>query len=337
MITRAQKVRLGVFVAASLALLVVTLIVLAGVQVVSRKDAYTVRYTVSMSGLEPGAQVKYNGVRVGTVDALRINREDVSEVVVTLSLDRGTPVKTDTKAVVNLAGITGLKFIELTGGTSGTDFIEPGGEIPAGESLLDKLSGRAEAIAEKAELLLNQLGTATSPENRERVFKVVDHAGELIDTAKATLDENRENVRVAIENVRNATEHATAVLDRLDHEGTAALVAIRQAAEGLRDGIDRAQIAATVKNVEHLTATLRTAIDGADLPGILAAVKGVAGDARGVMKNVDLTVLRSRDTLAASLAYLQEGLENFSQFAQSIRENPSLLFNAPREHERNAQ
>jgi phospholipid/cholesterol/gamma-HCH transport system substrate-binding protein len=171
MITRAQKVRLGLFMTISTVLLVGTMVVLAGLELGRQRDTYTVRYTTSMSGLEPGSSVKYNGVRVGSVDALRINREDVAEVIVTLSLEHGTPVKKDTKAVVNMAGITGLKFIELSGGTSGSGFVEPGGEILGGESTLDKLTGRAEAIAEKAELLLNQLNKAVSDENRERVLR----------------------------------------------------------------------------------------------------------------------------------------------------------------------
>lgn len=321
MITRSQKVRLGVFVAVAATLLVGTLVVLAGLQVVEKRDVYTVRYTgISMSGLEPGASVKYNGVRVGRVDSLRINREDVSEVVVTISLDAGTPVKKDTQAVVNMAGITGLKFIELTGGTSKSEFVEPGGEIKGGESTLDRLTGRAEAIAEKAELLLNQLNKAVSDENRERVLKVVDD----ID---AILADNRENVAATVRNLRAASEGLSSTLANLDREGTATLAAVRQLAEGLRDGADREKVARIVQNIDRVAAGLRTTLDTADLPG-------VAASARRLLENLDMTVVRSREDLFASLSYLLEGLENFSEFARNIRENPSLLLSGPKEHER---
>ncbi|MBM4396037.1 MAG: MCE family protein [Deltaproteobacteria bacterium] len=325
MITRAQKVRLGVFIAVATALLVGTLAVVAGLQVASERDTYVVRYAgLSMSGLEPGASVKYNGVRVGRVDALRIDRDNVSEVVVTLSLEKGTPVKKDTRAIVNLAGITGLKFIELTGGTSKSEFVQPGGEIEGGESTLDRLTGRAEAIAEKAELLLNQLNKAVSDENRERVMKVVDDV-ELL------LAENRENVAVITGNLRDASDGLATVLKNLEREGTAALVAVRQVAEGVREGTDKGQVARIAQNVERVTASLRATVEQADMP---TTVKAIAGAAHRMIENIDMTVVRSREDLFASLSYLLEGLENFSEFARSIRENPSLLFSSRREQER---
>jgi len=148
MITAAQKVRLGVFVTLTTLIFVGTLAVLTGLRLSEQRDTYFIRYRMSLSGLEPSAQVKLNGVRVGRVDGIRIDRDDPNVVIVDVSLDRGTPVKKDAKAVVTLAGITGLKYIELTGGSREAAFIEPGGEIPAGESVLDRLTGRAEDIAE---------------------------------------------------------------------------------------------------------------------------------------------------------------------------------------------
>ena len=87
-------------------------------------------------------------------------------------------------------------------------------------------------------------------------------------------------------------------------------------------------------NVEKVTATIRTAVDQADLPAIGTQVKALMAVAKRVVDNVDLAVVRGREGLTASLTYLQEGLENFSEFANSIRENPSLLFSAPKEQER---
>ena len=102
MITRAQKVRLGVFLTVSSTLLIGTLAVLAGLRLAEERDTYTIRYHMSLSGLEAGSPVKFNGVRVGRVDSIRIDREDPATVVVAVSLDAGTPVKKDTRAIVNL-------------------------------------------------------------------------------------------------------------------------------------------------------------------------------------------------------------------------------------------
>jgi len=334
MITRAQKVRLGIFVATTLALFVGTLAVLAGIRLVEKRDEYTVRYHMSLSGLEVGAQVKYNGVRVGSVETIRINPEDVGEVVVTLSLDLGTPIKQDTKAVVNLAGITGLKFIELSGGTSGSAFVAPGGEIQAGESMFDRLTGRAEAIAEKVEIVVNQIAAYTTPENRERLYKVVDHVDELAVTTRGTIEENRANVLRVTTQLGTTIGRLDETLVGLESDAKRTLRAIRTLSESLEREVDAKQVKRVVANVEHVSADLRRAVEQADVPAMALQIKDFVAAARRVADSLELTILRGREDVFASLGYLLETLENLTEFSRLIRETPSLLLGSSEEQER---
>ena len=116
MSTRAQKVRLGIFLVSAALIFGGSIVVLAGLKLWNPKDRYFVRYEESISGLELGSTVKMKGVRVGQVEDIDIG-DDVESVVVTLSLNPGTPIPEDTRAVMTSIGITGLKFIELTGGS----------------------------------------------------------------------------------------------------------------------------------------------------------------------------------------------------------------------------
>ena len=341
MVTRSQKVRLGVFVVVSGALLVGTLAVLAGLKMSERRDEYTVRFTVSVSGLEVGAQVKYNGVRVGQVEAVKINRENVSEVVVTLSLDHETPIKKDTRAVLNMSGITGLKFIELTLGSRESDFLEPGDEIPAGESFLDRLSGQAEEIAQKAELVLNNVNKMLDEENRQRVTAVLANveeftgaAADLATSATQLVDENRDNVRAITSSLAEAAAGFDGVVEDLHAEILATLRVARTTIASLGETVDRDQVRSVLSSVERLMNGARRKVEAADVEGVLAKVSTLAERATRLMTNIDLTVLKSREDLFASLNYLLEGLENFSEFARMLRENPSLLLRGPSEEER---
>src|ERR1043166_2592537 len=63
---------------------------------------YRIHFTDSVSGLALGDPVKHRGVDVGMVDA---------------KLRKNTPVKTDTTASLAWKGITGVVFIDLTGGS----------------------------------------------------------------------------------------------------------------------------------------------------------------------------------------------------------------------------
>lgn len=334
MITRAQKVRLGIFVAASLTLFVGTLVVLAGIRLGERRDEYTIRYHMSLSGLEPGAQVKYNGVRVGSVTAIKINPQDVGEVIVRVSLEQGTPIKKDTKAVVNMAGITGLKFIELSGGTSLSEFVAPGGEILAGESMFDRLTGRAESIAEKIELVVNQIATYTTDEKREQFYRVVDHIDELVVTTRGTIEENRPNILRITTTVGGSAERLDKTLIELEADAKRTMRAIRDLSEGLSREVDARQVRRVVSNVERVTADLKRAVEKADVPAMAVQVKEFVSSARRVSDSLELTILRGREDVFASLAYLLETLENLTEFSRLIRETPSLLLGSSDEQER---
>src|SRR5436190_6352463 len=78
---------------------------------------YRIHFAESVSGLALGDPVKFRGVDVGTVKTLSIDTVDPHLVQVDVRLRKETPVKTDTRASLNLKGITGVVFIELNGGS----------------------------------------------------------------------------------------------------------------------------------------------------------------------------------------------------------------------------
>ncbi len=79
---------------------------------------YRIRFEESVSGLSLGDPVKFHGVDIGTVKAMKIDTADPNLVQVDVSLRKEAPVKTDTKATLKLKGITGTVFVELNGGSN---------------------------------------------------------------------------------------------------------------------------------------------------------------------------------------------------------------------------
>lgn len=71
----------------------------------------------SVSGLNVNAPVKYRGVDVGRVRAIRLDPENPEQVRLLFAIDRGTPIKEDTEAVLKTQGLTGIAYVELDGGT----------------------------------------------------------------------------------------------------------------------------------------------------------------------------------------------------------------------------
>jgi ABC-type transporter Mla subunit MlaD len=222
-VTRAQKVRLGVFVFVSLVLLGAMTVVLVGSRLTEKEDTYFARFAETVSGLEAGAPVKYQGVRIGSVTGIEIDRDDITRVLVTLRLKKDTPVKTDSIVVLNTMGITGLRFIELTGGTNESDLLKPGSLIESGASLLNRLTGKADIISEKVELLVNNLIAMTGARQREDFDAIVAHlretmegASKLVRDNQGTVDKAAKDLAAAADNLRQVSERLGSTLDTLD-------------------------------------------------------------------------------------------------------------------------
>jgi phospholipid/cholesterol/gamma-HCH transport system substrate-binding protein len=287
-----------------------------------------------MAGLDAGASVKYNGIYVGRVEDLTINRKDVGQVIATISLKAGTPVKKDTKAVITSTGITGSKFIELSGGTSESEFLPPGGEIPTGESFMDRLTGKAEDIAAKVEILATRMNELVSAENREKIIKAVENIDKLAVSTRETIDENRSDVRAVIINLKSSTIKLDSTLTSVETEATAALKEIRILAANVNSAVEKDKLRNIVTNIDKISNEARLAVDNAKLQGIVNKVNALIDVTTGTVGNIDTTVLRGRDDLFASLSYLEETLENLAEFSRMIRENPSMILSGSQAKER---
>lgn len=87
----------------------------------------------SASGLKPGAAVEIAGVEVGRVKMIGL-KED--RALVTLAIQNGTKLYSDTIASIKTRGIIGEKYLALSPGGGG-DPLKPGDAIRDTESGLD--------------------------------------------------------------------------------------------------------------------------------------------------------------------------------------------------------
>jgi ABC-type transporter Mla subunit MlaD len=136
----------------------IVVIVFGGMKFWTHHDQYKVIVNDSVYGLETGSKVYFEGIRIGTVTDIAIAKAP-GAVQITVEVDAGTPIHTDTHALLQYAGITGLREIDLRGGTDGAPLLSPGGVIPQGETPLDELQRRARAIGERSEELMQRAQT----------------------------------------------------------------------------------------------------------------------------------------------------------------------------------
>jgi phospholipid/cholesterol/gamma-HCH transport system substrate-binding protein len=176
----------GVFVIVlGVALVAAVLWLAAGAGGRKQYEPYQSIIQESVSGLDVGAPVKYLGVEVGKVRQIRLDPKNPQHVQLLLLIERGTPVKEDTLAVLKTQGLTGIAYVELSGGSVDSPLLvaKVEGEVPAIQSK-PSLSARLEnvftSVLANLDRTSNSLNATLDVENRA-AFKAM-----LADTAALT-------------------------------------------------------------------------------------------------------------------------------------------------------
>lgn len=302
MATRSQKVKLGIFLTAAGALFAATVAVFAGLAFLSDEERYYVRFEESVTGLEVGAPVKLRGVQVGTVQDIELDPEDLERVRVTVSVDTDVRIPEDSRALLMMQGITGLRFVEIRGGSAEADPVPAGGTIPPGESVLTRLSGSAEDLALQGDRLLTNLLHLTDADNREQVAEVLERANattarleellaELTGVAAQThalLRENRPHIRRTLANV-----------DRTSDE---------------------------VATLAETTGEVVERVDPATLEGGIDGVTEALDSLGELIDRVTRILDHSQGEIRGTVYNLRIAAESFRELAESLQRQPSRLF-----------
>lgn len=334
-LTKAQKVRLGAFLITGATVLGGSILILAGLRVWEERDVYSVRFSDSVGGLEPSAQVKYQGLRVGRVDSMAIAADSPGEIEVVLSLEAGTPLHEGTTAVMDTSGLTGLKTINLTGGDPRQPRIPPGSRLLPGESFLDRVTGKAEAVVVKAEVIANQLAKWTGDENRLRVERILDGMDKLIFDVDALIVDAHDPLTDTLEAVALVSRKTAAfetramtTLDVFDRELAQTAKTARGALASVDktvSAVDGAELNKTViaarKAMENLNNRLSDAEAGVAIKELTRALKETAT----LLDEADLIIRAGREDFVVSLAYIRDAAEDLREFSRIIAQDPSIL------------
>lgn len=294
-LTKGQKVRLGAFVGAGLTVLIGATLLLAGRALTEKRDNYTVLFSnksASFSGLSVGSDVSYSGIKIGRVETLGIQDKDVSVIRVTISVTSGTAIAIDSKASLGSQGITGMKFIDISRGSTKVALRKPNDTIPAGDSMLDSLAERAGSIGEKLDDLMTHMQAMTGEPAQKQLQQILDQTAGI-------LTDNRPNIAAIIENARKSTEQLALLTAR------GALV------------MDHADNLLT--DLGGTTKELRKSLS------LRSEVETTLGKADKVLDGLSLVVVRSQGDIDVTLRHLRDAAADLRDFSQAVKDNPTLL------------
>ena len=202
-------------------------------------DRYYAYMEESVTGLSVDASVKYRGVGVGRVKEIALNPDNPQQVRLTLEIERGTPIKEDTIAILDVQGLTGLAIVDLTGGSRESPPLEAkSGEsypvIQTGPSLLVRFDQAATQLFTNLNRVTKNVDTLLDESNREALSQMLKDLSALTQTLtakKKLFDEGMTNAAQTMENVLQASkmlnEEMPFLIDRM-HGSADALEAMAE-------------------------------------------------------------------------------------------------------------
>lgn len=220
----------GLFVLVLGAALVAGVLWLASGGALKQKyDLYLAVSDESVSGLNLNAPVKYNGVDVGKVRDIRLDPRNQARVNLLFAIERGTPIKVDTVAVLKTQGLTGIAYVELSGGAQDSPPLRviPGNAYPliaTKPSLSARLENVLSTVLAKLDSTSSSINAILSDENKaafKSALADVAVVSRTLAARKDTLDATMASAARTFENASLASAKIGPAIDRIGHSADA--------------------------------------------------------------------------------------------------------------------
>jgi phospholipid/cholesterol/gamma-HCH transport system substrate-binding protein len=306
MMTHEQKTRMGIFLAIATGIFLVVLGFFLVPTLREAGDTYYIDFRdTSVNGLLLGSAVRYQGVEIGKVTRIEVNLKATNSVYVFIKIQKGFPIKKDTTAVLMYAGITGIKFVDLRGGTPGAEPVRPHGMIQMGRGLEEK----AGDIVTNIDTAVNSFNRLLSPENLERIDRALEKVEKSSDMIESVIQAKRGALESSFDNVEKATNEFASVTENLHKIST--------------NVSDMSQ--KIVTHSEAAVDNIAKRFSDEELGRAIKDFQTFVESASASLKRIEASLLADHDELSRTLKGLGEVIDNLALLTRELAENPSAL------------
>lgn len=304
--TRANHVVVGLFVLLLVGGALGFAAWIAALQADRQRDSYLLVFQGAVTGLSTGSSVNYEGVPVGEVLAINLDGSDPGRVRVIIDIDAETPVRSDTTASLEIAGLTGGRYVQLSGGSpdAGPPQVEEGDTLPSlptrPSPIEQVLAGAPDAVTALNNLLL-RAEAILSDQNAQRVERILDESA----TTMANLSETSAVVADIVRDFRAESGRLMPQVERT-------LQSVEQLAAGLEGASQEAQ--PTVVEIREAAASMRQLADDLNM---------LVQENRRPLADFTTSGLGELSSLLGELRRLSG---NLNQITQDLQSNPAGFF-----------
>jgi phospholipid/cholesterol/gamma-HCH transport system substrate-binding protein len=326
MISQKYETIVGLFVVASLAALLIMVLIIARQEGLWQNYLEYEAVFKNISGLRVGSEVRLAGVVVGSVTNTTVRSDGKILVTFEVLEKYRNQIREDSVATIGMIGLLGDRSLDLAAGTPEKPVLPPGGLVAATEPLdLQELMSRAAPSLEAIQKTFTNLAKITETmENPQGDFQValanIRETFQKINQGEGTIglllsDPNL--YKHTMETVLSAQK----LMDSLNNpKGTLGMV--------VHDPKFRAELQKTLKNFTDMSANLRQG--SAPLSEALAKLPAMIARVQSFLKNLD----QAGEGLPDLVDTGQSALSDMDTFVKGAQKLPLVRRYVPQPKER---
>ena len=295
--TTSNNFRLGIFVAAGTAVLVMALYLIGSNRSIFSNTIKISSQFYNVNGLMAGNNVRYAGIDIGTVDKIMIENDSSVNVYMVIEKKHAGFIRKNAIASVGTDGLMGNKLININPGSRTAPLIQNGDVIASLRPVEnDEMIRTLNTTNENLEAITNDLRNFTSRLNKDKgILKLIE------DSVSA------ENIRLTLEAIRKAAMNANDITLQLNRLATGLNNGEGLAGALLKDTIMSFELKAALRNLEQATDSInKISADMSDFSGRLNDKDGL------------LYVVTSDSVLTGNV---KEGIANLKTSTLLLNEN----------------
>lgn len=259
-------------------------------------DDYDILFLEPVRGLSEGGEVHFNGIKVGEVTRLQLDKRDPNRVIAGIRITSDAPVRVDSRATLEPQGVTGVNYVQITAGTPSKPLLKD--TVPENETPV--ILSQRSTISD----LLEGGGTVLS-----RTIEALDRINRVLS------DQNIRTFSAAVSDVQSVTAEL-----RERKQIIADAQRALQRAEEAADEI--AKLSRTTREMVDTDGrrTLANAADAAE------EVKAAARDARSMISKLEGPTTEFATTglpqLTQAIIEIQSAAESLERLSSDLQKSP---------------
>lgn len=195
------------------------------------------------NGIKKDGEVRFIGVPVGHIRDIYFSDPRSATIEIWLSIDDNLPIKTDSQAIVERSGISGIAHINITKGSDTARVFNKNerAQISLGEGLLDKIGSRTANLTVSLDKIASKIDEALRQENLDKLINSINKINSLMNVIAS--DKNLDKIDGIIDNLHVVSQDLNrADLDKLAANLDKAISDINTAWNNIDERINSGQI-----------------------------------------------------------------------------------------------